>query len=304
MSNTRLEIDNRVVKLLNESSDSTTFDETTRYQLINEIQESVCKWDLVDITKANEPVFKSPFLRFLAKKQFLKSVDNITVPDIAVTDTEITLTTTYLSDSGYIYVNGDIIQYTAKTATQITGVTWISVAHKAGEIAKQAYLLPTDAYKWFDLKIMKDSYEKVIPFLDDRAVKDKPLFWTLVFDDTTENEFIVVDWFNQDDETLVFYYYKTSTDLSSDTDETNLPDKYGVKVIAPIVAWHLLYYTDEQIKGIWYLRDWYAKLKEMYINFWIRTKEFRKKVKTSSWDFSTVWWRWWNNLIYYNNCNR
>ena len=304
MSNSRLEIDTRVVKLLNESSDSTTFDEDTRYELINEIQESVCKGDLVDITKANEPVFKSPFLRFLAKKQFLKSVSDITVPDIEITDTEITLTTTYLSSSGYIYVNWDIIQYTAKTDTQITGVTWISTSHKAGEIAKQAYLLPTDAYKWFDLKQMYDDWEKKIDFLDDRAVKDKPLYWTLVFDDTTENEFIVIDWVDQDDETLVFYYYKTSTDLSSDSDATDLPDKYWVKVIAPIVAWHLLYYTDEQNKGIWYLRDWYGKLKEMYINFWVRTKEFRKKVKTSSWDMQSVWWRWWSNTIYSNNCNR
>lgn len=103
MANTRAEIDARVVKLLNEASDSTTFDTATRYALINEIQSKVCKGDIVDFV--TDKTYKSPFLRFLAKRQFLKTVQPVTAPDIATTDTEITLTTTFLQDAGYMYEN-------------------------------------------------------------------------------------------------------------------------------------------------------------------------------------------------------
>jgi hypothetical protein len=224
MANTRLEIDTRVVKLLNEASDSTTFDSTTRYALINEIQSKVCKGDIVDLV--TNATYKSPFLRFLAKRQFLKTVQPVTAPAIATTDTEITLTTTYLQSAGYMYINGDIIQYTGKSATQITGVTGIDSAQKSGEEIKQAYLVPSTAHKGFDLKMIKNGSETLIPFLDDRAEKDIPLYYTLVIDDTTGNEFIVIEGINEDDEVLVFDYYVKSTDLSADGDTTDLPDDY------------------------------------------------------------------------------
>lgn len=288
MANTRLEIDTRVLKLLNEKSSSSTFDETTRHALINEVQSNVCKGDVVDITNPNN-TYKSPFLRFLAKRQFLSSVDPVTAPDITTSDTEITLTTTYLSSAGYIYIKGDIIQYTGKTATQITGVTGIASDKKAWDTVKQAYLLPSTAYKGFDLKMVKDNKETIIPFLDDRAEKDIPLYYSLVIDDSTGNEFIVIEGIYENDEQLVFDYYEKSTDLSDDSDTTNLPDDYGLQVIAPLVAGELLYYTDEQQKGIGYLRKWYSQLNSMYMNFWVRSKQFRKKVRTSAQDLSTVW---------------
>ena len=300
MSNTRSEIDARVVKLLNEVSDSTTFDEDTRYALINEVQWAVCKWDLVDITfpGKDKPVIKSPFLRFLAKRQFLKTVQPITTPVIATTDTEITLTTTFLEDAGYMYVNGDIIQYTAKTATQITGVTGISTDQKAWEQIKQAYMLPSIAYKGFNLKMVKNGADTPIDFIDDRANKDISLYYTIVFDETTSNEFIVIEWIGEDDEVLIFDYYTKSTNLSADSDTTDLPEDYGLQVIAPLVAWTLLYFTDEQSKGVWYLVLGYAQVKTMYMNFGTRTKKFRKKVRTSAYDLSSVWgggWRFSRN---------
>lgn len=295
MANTRQEIDDRVVKLLNESSDSTTFDKDTRYALGNEVQAAVCKWDVVNLI--NEKVIKSPFLRFLAKRQFLKTVQPITAPDIDITDTEITVTTTFLQDDWYTYVNGDIIQYTAKTATQITWVTGIWTSQNAWEQMKQAYMLPSGAYKGFDLKMIKDWNETPIPFLDDRAPKDKPLYYTIVIDDSTSNEFMVIEWINEDGEVLIFDYYKSSTDMSDSDDTTDLPDDYGLQVIAPLVAWEFLYYTDEQAKGIGYLRQWYWKLNSMYMNFWERAKEFRKKVKTSSFDYSSVGGRGGGNYI-------
>lgn len=48
----------------------------------------------------------------------------LTAP-IALADTTVSFDTTNFASSGVIYVDGDIISYTGKTATEITGVTGI-----------------------------------------------------------------------------------------------------------------------------------------------------------------------------------
>jgi len=62
--------------------------------------------------------------------------------DFLTTATEIEFTTTDYSSSGNVYIGGDIISYTGKTSTEITGVTGIDIKHNGGEKVYQLYPLP------------------------------------------------------------------------------------------------------------------------------------------------------------------
>lgn len=55
----------------------------------------------------------------------------------------ITDTTDYPS-AGSIYINGNIITYTGKSATQFTGVTGVEFAHLAGSQVSIIFALPAD----------------------------------------------------------------------------------------------------------------------------------------------------------------
>ena len=150
-------------------------------------------------------------------------------------------------------------------------------------------MIPSTAYKWFKLRRFSNWVETDVPFIDDRADKDQALYYTIVFDETTSQEFIVVEWLNNNDETLIFEYYNNSVDMSLDSSTSTIPDPYGLQVLATLVAWEVLYTTDEQALWIWYLRQAYNKLQEMYSNFWTRVKEYRNTVATPAFDLTSIW---------------
>lgn len=294
------ELKTRVYKLINEKTDSTVFTDSYVWSVINEIQHNICVWDVTNLETWQ--VYQSPYLRFLASKSFFKSVDPINLTAaVATTDTEISFTTTNFLSSGDIYINGDIITYTWKTATQITGVTWIATTHDSWEEVKQAFQLPTDAWKGFSLRLIEDNQETPIPYMDDRALKDQYLYYTIVSDSTSTDEFIVIEWYTQNDKTLVLDYYKTSTDMSASGDSTDLPDPYGMQVLAPLVAWEILYNSDERQNGVGFLREGYSKLQQMYTNYSARTKEYRRKVKTRAFDRHTIGWNYPPTSLFRNN---
>tara|TARA_R110000868_G_scaffold395229_1_gene666819 strand:- start:731 stop:1045 length:315 start_codon:yes stop_codon:yes gene_type:complete len=67
-----------------------------------------------------------------------------TSADMAVGDTTISITdTTDFATAGSIYVNGNIITYTGKTATSFTGCTNVLFAHLSGSDVSVAFDLPT-----------------------------------------------------------------------------------------------------------------------------------------------------------------
>jgi len=68
--------------------------------------------------------------------------------------------------------------------------------------------------------------------------------------------------------------------MVNDTDETDLPDNYGLQVIAPIVAGKLLLATDEAGKAATILKQGYKNLESMYSYYGTAIKEYRTKVHT------------------------
>lgn len=263
-------------------SDSTIFDKNNIVlPKLNRVISDICAWQVTNIINPNI-TYKAGFLRFLAKKYFFttKSPAKLTA---STTWGTISFDTTDFDSSGYVIINEDIIQYTGKTATSITGFSWLSTNHDSASIVEQVYELPTTAWKNFNLWNLKNKTYP-IKFIDDRWQKDFEPYWTLKYDSTSDKEFIYVKWLVSN---FLFDYYAKSINLTDDTDVSILPDSFMEWIAIPLTAWLLLYsqYWEDILgkRWQWLIQDWYHSLQSLYWQKAERVKEFRKIVKRPSW---------------------
>jgi len=287
MANTREEIREEVYYILGESSDSTEYTSTRLNDMINSYQDVIIKWWIK--REDNSQTIKAPDLRFMRKKNFIEYVPVVSLTvDVVIWDLTIDFDTTDFQDSWYLNILWDVIQYTWKTATQVTWVTGIEIGKTTWDAVRQIYKLPTEAWKWFMLEFVDSNqvysnyrWWYFLDYVDYRMEKDKVSFYTIIWDnETTTNQFIDIFWWNRKDDKFIFHYYKKATTMTADSDESNLPDDYGKLVIAPIVAWKILYNTDEVQKWVELLSKWYNEMETMYNAFANIIKEYQKWVKT------------------------
>ena len=285
MANTQLEIRNETYSLLWEPTDSTDEYAPSRVNAdINTFQDLVMKGEIK--SELEEKTFTSPDLRFMRKKSYitLASPTKTTVA-VVITDTEISFNTTNFTSSWYVMIEGDVIQYTGKSDTQITGVTGIDTTHALSKQVEQVYLIPATAWKIFWLEYVTTEIPNSQTFvneIDFRSDKDFNKYYTVVGNnDSISSQFINIHWYSNEDR-FIIHYYNLSTDMAADGDTTDLPDNYGKFVLAPLVAGSILYYTDEAALGKEYLKKGYANLETMYSQYADQTKKYRPYIKSPS----------------------
>lgn len=67
--------------------------------------------------------------------------------EITTDSTTITASETALedvADAGYVYINGNVVRYTGKSSTQLTGVTGVTFTHGVNSIIRPLFILPPD----------------------------------------------------------------------------------------------------------------------------------------------------------------
>jgi len=240
------DITDRIYTKMGIKSDSTVFDRSTIViPKLNRVVADICAGQVTNIMNP-AITYKSGFLRFLAKKFFFKTHAPVKLT-ASTTGGTISFDTTLFESSGYIIINEDVIAYTGKTATTITGVSGLSYNHDSGSIVEQIYELPTNAGKNFNLWDIDNKRIDPIKFQDDRAQKDFSPYWTLKFDSSTDKEFIYVN--NIDNTNFILDYYAKSVDMSADSDTSTLSDAFMEGVAIPLTAGLLLYaqYGDDTL---------------------------------------------------------
>ena len=294
MSNTLAEIQSRIYKEMWEPSDSTEYDATDYLTpVINEVQSDIIKWGIK--REDDGTTLKSPDLRFMRKKSWITWHSNMPLTaGVATTDTTISFTATDSEDSWHVMIDGDVIEYTGKTATTITGCTGIDTTHEIGDEVRQVYLIPTSAYKtfWFEdtNKANSGYYSRkgnFVDYKDFRDDKDTIRYYTVVGDNASvSTQYIDISGYSNWDK-FILHYYNNSTDMSAVSDVTDLPENYWLKVLATIVSGKILYKTDEAARGIELLRQWYAGLETMYNQYSDQIKEHKKTIKTPGFNFNS-----------------
>lgn len=278
----RDEIVARTYQLLGEPSDVEEFDETeVVLPKIENVVGRICKW--IFINPVDKQVYRWGYLPFLDASVFYTGVlpTSLTAA-VATSDTTISFDATgfltaSVGDPQYIYVNGDIIKYTWKTSTTITGVTGIGVAHSSGDTVYQLYKLPSQITKPFSLRKIVNSVTRYkIEHLDFRKEVGRSQYYTILRDGTTDLLNIVgygVDKFQM-------IYVDKNTTMSTWSTECIIPE--CTEMVAHLSAGELLWEYEEYDDGKTKIDHWCALLAEMYAFYAKQTKDTDKRIVTGN----------------------
>lgn len=278
-----------IYKILGEPSDSSNYDQqTVVLPRVNDIVDSICKWKYIN--PSNSQAFTAGDLSFLRRDWFVQLVKPMPVGvDFLTTATEIELTTTDYASSGNVYIGGDIIAYTGKTSTELTGVTGIDIKHNGGEKVYQLYTLPTGISLPFTLVILdrNGNVKYELPYVDGRYPTTANKYFTIVTKSDGTNYLHVV-WCGEERAKVV--YYVNSTPMTTDASTCAIPDSFVLKVVAPLVAGELLWDTEEIDDAIPKLNRGCTNLQTMYDYYSKMIKRNRERIVVNNNDFNL--WAW------------
>lgn len=285
--NTLKEIYDRVYTMLAEETDVDLFNlEKTVKPTINQVHNNICKGVVADETTQPHTIIRARELRFLNK------TTPIVNPGDARTDTDTLVWASYISadtrkllSSGYVVINGNVIRYRWKNDSMITGIDLgtlgVENAYSVGATIHQVYPIPQDALQ--TLQLVRDSDWHILKETNYRT-NDRGDYKIITDNALTNNRYILFNHPRNGSYTLT--YKQAPVKLIEDADKCNLPDDYGLSVLAPIVAGKLLYSSDEQWLAISFLRAGYAELHAMYIYFGQPSLPYRSRVKVRPFDFN------------------
>lgn len=280
------------IQLMNETSNNNTYSWSDRDVVkINDVIKRVCSWYIKSLLNPNES-FKCLDMPFLRDRQFLQYKDPIAITSaIAVWDTEINLDTTNLDDTGAIYAQGIVISYTGKTATSITWCTGVIASFESWTYFTKVFQTNANfdqAYRLFHMYNSTETEVFEVKREDERYQREKIKSFTIIYDETSGNNFIMLRGFDNDDR-FILKYYKLVDNLSIDSDICVIPDEYAQSVVCPIVAGEMLMESQsEDWEFMNKLTIWYGRLQEMYHKYTQQQKDMDKMVKQKPYNYSSI----------------
>ena len=244
------EIKTKIRAEMVQKSTSSTYTSSKLMDMINEVSEQITdKMVYNELINDNIQLSALPFNEDITA---FNIIDNpVTTLATAVGDITIDCVTTNLLSSWFIQIAWDVISYTGKTATQLTGVNWILLSHDAWSDIKQLYSLPSDFWKpmkfyqvtnWVELEVRwRWESDSLSIYYDTMYIDD----WEYL---TTKN-------------TGAWWYYmrynKAYNVLSSDLEYSILPYDMAMNALVFICAGRLIKDPDLRVQ---LLTKWYGNL--------------------------------------------
>jgi len=236
---------------------------TETYAILNDLQTSnVYSSDFIDQTLNDQQVQvcalkKWPFLR--DKKLFLAPDDTTLSSAITTASTTITVASVdNFEESGALWIDHDVIDYTDASSTTITGVTNIDIAHAAGDKVYPLIVVPS-TYERMPVLLRKrtgSSKFVEIPYVDELDY-DNPLTgtanmtnkFTIVNDEDSNSLYLRMESVDSGD-TMAFYYLKKPTTMSDDADTATIPDPYALKILPKLAAYKAMILRNDNLEGL------------------------------------------------------
>jgi hypothetical protein len=279
MSKTLQDLRNQFYWILKEEEDTSAYSLSMADVLLNSAQLRICSGSLVNPLNSNHIIKgKLPFLQ--GNKLYTLTPYTYTSTTLSVWWTTIDTDTTNYPNTGAIYISGDIVTYTGKTLTQLTGCSGITFAHISGSKIYTLYALPSDCMNLINvsynsIQLTQLSYDEIFKW-------DRHLNWNYwiplnnyVYNDNMvniNNEYMILNWqyilyigYSGIPSTpLLIRYEKKSTTMLVWTDITTIPDEWAISTIPYIAVWEMLFNRGEEWRAAELLNFWYGQVREMY----------------------------------------
>lgn len=245
MATTLLQLRTETLDILNDLETSAIYSTDFINQTLNDQQVEVCDGQ------------KYSFLR--SKKLFLYAEDTTTTAAVDTADTTISLSNVdNFEASGAIWIDHDVIPYTAISTLDLTGVTGITIDHVSGDKVYPLIALPTNYGHTPELlwRAAGSSFYKTVPYVNEvqwdqdgvGAYKSKK-FTIVESEETAGTKYLRLDGFTSGD-TMVFYYVKSPTTMSDDADTATIPDPYALKILPKLAAYKAMYFRGDNVDGL------------------------------------------------------
>lgn len=290
---TRWEIISKTYSVLWIPSDSQNYSLATVSEKVNSVVKRIMNGRIVSLIErdpyGNDKVYQCGGLPFREKTIFYTPVPTTTLSsDVGLADVEISFNTSNFASSGAIYISWDIITYTGKTSTKVSGVSWLLSTHNSGDTVYQLFSLPSDITKAFTLKRTDSmSNMKEIDYQDNRYQQSHFEYYSIVTSNSGVNYLLVRTWAETLSSKLMLTYYSTSDDMNVDADVCIIPDEY-VDLVASLAAWELNWDMSESWDAQLQLKKAYAWINEMFWFFNSKIKKTHQVIKTKPVSFRSV----------------
>jgi len=239
MSVTRAQLRTYTYEVLNEPSTSGLYSSDLINLWLNNTQVEVCDGK------------KLKFLR--STYSFIAPVRTSLTSAITTASTTLAVgDTTNFSTAGAVMVQGDVINYTGKTSTTLTGCTNVGVAHDAGAYVYPLIALPSDYWSTPDVRV----YRSTVTSTDTWMYFDE-LEWNnrltshafTITSDDSGTKYMLVDGVGQGDN-VVFHYQKYPTYMDDDADTATIPDPYAAKILPTLTAAKVMLLYGDDLDGL------------------------------------------------------
>lgn len=298
MSKSLQDIRNIAYSILKTNENASAYPPVLMDSFINKAQNDICIGNLKNL-KTGE-ILSKPTLGFLAKEVFYKSVQRSTISaplTIGATTVTVADTTPYPT-SGAIWIDGMLVSYIAKSATQFTGCTGVIADMPAGSKLLAMYLLPSDFAQMtssyyitgtagvqrrmigMDYRDFKESLLNQTTFQVQRTdsfLNVGEIYYTIV------NGLYFLPFSPWSGFNIRFEYQKLPTTLIDIADIATIPDTYVLSTIPYIAVSEMLFNRGEPDIGIELNNLWYSNVKTMYSFYTGQQKElnYNQRVRTS-----------------------
>lgn len=293
--------------LIAQGQDSTAYPLTLMRSFINKAQNDIC-FGAVHNLATNERLDKQAFT-FLEKNQYYTTHNFSTLAsDAVVWWTTLSCTNTFAT-SGYLWIMGNIIQYTGNNWTTISWIsaTWeysIQFAHIAGTQVFQLDVLPTDIGQlskafltmvttririplvWVDNRDLNspipNSY--IYKFFYDRAYYNGTGLGREWYYSMMRGQFILFLVPQQDSQPISVEYQAKPTQLVLPTDELTIPDEYSLNTIPYMAVSEMLANRGDIDQSIQLNNYWFNNIKTMYQFYNTQRTElmYNQRIRTAS----------------------
>lgn len=265
--------------ILREEEDTTAYPLVLMDMLLNSAQNRICNGTVVN--PMNWQAVRKGQLPFLWTSAMYSNVTMTTLSaNTTVWATSLSVTdTTDFATAGSIYINGNIITYTWKTATTFTGVTNILFAHLSGADISVAFTLPTtygsiinitynNQYKlpwklyddiWEDLNSNKGNNFNRTDSQGFRSNTIMSPFYTII-----DGTYFVIFNRNNTGDQIHLRYEKLATAMTVSGSIATIPDAYSRSTIPYLAIGEMLYNRWEEERAASILNFALGQVKECY----------------------------------------